>query len=142
MDHVPDTPGIAADIFARIAQANIIVDDIIQTEHQTGCATLSFTVDSSDLKTAQKVVDQASKNWPESKISYNNELAKVSAVGVGMRSHTGVANSMFTALAQAKININAITTSEIKISCLITRDQGPKALRAVHQAFNLDAKPE
>ncbi len=142
LDHVPDTPGIAADIFARIAQANIIVDDIIQTEHQSGCATLSFTVDSSDLKTAQKVVDQASKNWPECKISYKNELAKVSAVGVGMRSHTGVANSMFTALAQAKININAITTSEIKISCLITRDQGPQALRAVHQAFNLDAKPD
>ena len=141
LDHVPDIPGIAADIFARIAQANIIVDDIIQTEHQSGCATLSFTVDSGDLNAAKEVVDQASKNWPECKISYKNELAKVSAVGVGMRSHTGVANSMFTALAHAKININAITTSEIRISCLITREQGPQALRAVHQAFNLDTQP-
>ena len=141
MDHVPDTPGIAADIFARVAQANIIVDDIIQTEHESGCATLSFTVDSGDLKTAEKVVEEVRAIWPGCKISYNTELAKVSAVGVGMRSHTGVAHSMFRALAQAKININAITTSEIKISCLISRDQGPQALRAIHKAFNLESAP-
>ncbi len=141
MDHVPDTPGIAADIFARVAKANITVDDIIQTEHESGCATLSFTVDSGELKTAQKVVDEMRANWPGCKISYDNELAKVSAVGVGMRSHTGVAHSMFRALAQAKININAITTSEIKISCLVGRDQGPQALRAIHKAFNLESAP-
>ena len=141
MDHVPDTPGIAADIFARVAKSNIIVDDIIQTEHESGCATLSFTVDSRELKTAQKVIDEVTANWAGCKISYNNELAKVSAVGVGMRSHTGVAHSMFRALAQAKININAITTSEIKISCLIGRDQGPQALRAIHKAFGLESEP-
>ncbi len=141
MDHVPDTPGIAADLFARIAKANVIVDDIIQTEHESGCATLSFTVDLAELKAAQKVVDEIKASWSGCKISYNNELAKVSAVGVGMRSHTGVAHSMFSALAKAKININAITTSEIKISCLVSRDQGPQALRAIHEAFNLDAAP-
>ncbi len=141
MDHVPNTPGIAADIFSRVAKANIIVDDIIQTEHESGCATLSFTVDSGELKAAQKVVAEVKANWPGCKISYDNELAKVSAVGVGMRSHTGVAHSMFRALAQAKININAITTSEIKLSCLISRDQGPQALRAVHKAFNLESAP-
>ena len=140
MDHVPDTPGIAADIFARIAQANVIVDDIIQTEHGTGCATLSFTVDSVDLKTAQEVVAKPAASWPGCEISYNTDLAKVSAVGVGMRSHTGVAHTMFRALAEAKININAITTSEIRISCLIARDQGEEALRAIHKAFGLEAK--
>lgn len=140
MDNVPDTPGIAADIFARIAQANVIVDDIIQTEHGTGGATLSFTVDSADLKTAQDVVAQPAANWSGCKISCDTELAKVSAVGVGMRSHTGVAHSMFRALAKAKININAITTSEIRISCLIARTQGAEALRVVHKAFGLEAK--
>ncbi len=141
MDHIPDTPGIAADVFSRVAKSNIIVDDIIQTEHESGCATLSFTVDSGELKMAERVIDEVTANWPGCKISYNNELAKVSAVGVGMRSHTGVAHSMFSALAQAKININAITTSEIKISCLIGRDQGPQALRAIHKAFNLESSP-
>ena len=141
MDHIPDTPGIAADVFSRVAKSNIIVDDIIQTEHESGCATLSFTVDSRELKTAQKVIDEVTANWAGCKISYNNELAKVSAVGVGMRSHTGVAHSMFRALAQAKININAITTSEIKISCLIGRGQGPQALRAIHKAFGLESEP-
>ena len=141
IDHVPDTPGTAADLFARIAKANIIVDDIIQTEHESHCATLSFTVDLGELKAAQEVVTKMKENWPKCKISHNNELSKVSAVGVGMRSHTGVAHSMFSALAKAKININAITTSEIKISCLISRDQGPQALRAIHEAFNLGSAP-
>ena len=140
MDHVPDTPGIAADIFARIAQANVIVDDIIQTEHGTGCATLSFTVDTADLKTAQEVVAKPAANWEGCEISCETELAKVSAVGVGMRSHTGVAHTMFRALAETKININAITTSEIRISCLISREQGPEAMRVVHQAFGLESK--
>ena len=140
MDHVPDTPGIAADIFARIAKANVIVDDIIQTEHGTGCATLSFTVDSADLKTAQEVAARPAADWEGCEISCETELAKVSAVGVGMRSHTGVAHTMFRALAEAKININAITTSEIRISCLISREQGPEAMRVVHKAFGLESK--
>lgn len=141
MDHVPDTPGVAAGIFARIAQANVSVDDIIQTEHGDGCATLSFTIDSADLPTAQKVVADASTDWSECEISCNNNLAKVSAVGVGMRSHTGVAHTMFKALAEAKININAITTSEIRISCLIDRKQGQQALQLVHKAFGLSQGP-
>ena len=86
------------------------------------------------------MVAQPAANWPDCKISCDTELAKVSAVGVGMRSHTGVAHSMFRALAKAKININAITTSEIRISCLITRTQGAEALRVVHGAFGLEAK--
>ena len=142
MDHVPDTPGIAADVFARVAEAKVMVDDIIQTEHQSGCATLSFTVDAKELKAAQAVVNEVSQDWPDCKINYNNELAKVSAVGVGMRSHTGVAHNMFRALAKAKININAITTSEIKISCLVSREQGAKALQVVHKSFGLEEAPD
>ena len=137
MDHVPDTPGVAAGVFARIAQGNVSVDDIIQTEHGDGCATLSFTIDLADLPAARQIVTEASADWPDCQITCNNDLAKVSAVGVGMRSHTGVAYNMFHALAEAKININAITTSEIRISCLINREQGPDALKVVHQAFGL-----
>ena len=140
MDHVPDKPGIAADIFAQIAQANVIVDDIIQTEHSSGCATLSFTVDTADLKTAQEVVSKPASGWEACQISCNTQLAKVSAVGVGMRSHTGVAHTMFSALAKAKINIDAITTSEIRISCLISQEQGAQAMQVVHQAFGLDSE--
>ena len=140
IDHIPDTPGIAADIFAHVAQGKIIVDDIIQTEHASRCATLSFTIDANDLKAAQKIIREVSADWPKCKITYNNELAKVSAVGVGMRSHTGVAHNMFSALAKAKININAITTSEIKISCLIDREQGAKALRVIHESFGLESE--
>jgi aspartate kinase len=140
MDHVPDTPGIAADIFAQIAQANVIVDDIIQTEHSSGCATLSFTVDSSDLKTAQEVVGKPASQWQGCQISCETDLAKVSAVGVGMRSHTGVAHTMFRALAKAEINIKAITTSEIRISCLISREQRVEAMRVVHGAFGLGSR--
>lgn len=140
MDHVPDTPGIAADIFSQIAKSNVVVDDIIQTEHGSGCATLSFTVDSADLKAAQDVVSKPASDWQGCRISCDTELAKVSAVGVGMRSHTGVAHTMFKALANAKININAITTSEIRISCLIKREQGEEAMRVVHEAFGLGSE--
>ena len=137
MDHVPDTPGVAAGVFARIAKGNVSVNDIIQTEHGDGCATLSFTIDLADLPAARQIVTDAAADWSDCQISCNNNLAKVSAVGVGMRSHTGVAYNMFHALAEAKININAITTSEIRISCLINRDQGPEALKVVHRAFGL-----
>ncbi len=138
--NVPDHPGVAARVFHTLADANIVVDDIIQTLADDGTANISFTVDLGDLADAKKVVDKLCQNL-RCQVQYNDQLAKVSVVGVGMRVHTGVAQRMFSALAQAKINIQNITTSEIRISCLIDRDQGKEALRLVHDAFELGGKP-
>ena len=139
--NVPDRPGVAARIFHTIANAHIVVDDIIQTIDERKRATVSFTVDLSDLVDARKVVATLCKTLG-CKAVFEDHLAKVSAVGVGMRTHTGVAGRMFAALAKAGINIQNITTSEIKISCLINRSQGKQALRLVHDAFDLGRKPK
>jgi aspartate kinase len=138
--NVPDRPGVAARIFHTIAAGNIVVDDIIQTTGQDKAATISFTIDLADLDDAKKVVERICRDLGCQAV-FEDHLAKVSAVGVGMRVHTGVAERMFSALAKAGINIQNITTSEIKISCLIDRDQGKDALRAVHDAFDLGKKP-
>lgn len=136
---VPDRPGIAATIFARIASANIVVDDIIQNVMDDNTANISFTVEHGDLADIKPVVDQLIKELGSpAQVSYQDGLAKVSAVGVGMKTHTGVAERMFKALADAKINIQNITTSEIKISCIIAREDGPRALQVIHDAFELE----
>jgi aspartate kinase len=137
---VTDKPGVAAKVFHAIATGNVVVDDIIQTLADDKTATISFTVDLGELDDARKVVDGLCKQLNCAAI-YEENLAKVSAVGVGMRVHTGVAERMFAALAKAGVNIQNITTSEIKISVLIDRDQGKEALRLVHDAFELGGKP-
>jgi aspartate kinase len=135
---VPDQPGIAAKIFSDIADANIVVDDIIQNVMDDNTANISFTVEHGDLTDMKPVVDRIVKDLGGgSKATYNSDLAKVSVVGVGMRTHTGVAQRMFKALAEAQINIQNITTSEIKISCIIDKEQSEKALQIVHDAFEL-----
>jgi len=138
---VPDTPGTAAKVFHTIATHNIVVDDIIQTLDDSNKATIAFTVDLADLADAKKVVAKLCQDLACQAV-FEDNLAKVSVVGVGMRVHTGVAERMFAALAKAGINIQNITTSEIKISCLINRDQGKQALRLVHDAFDLGSKPK
>ena len=144
--HVPDRPGVCATIFGRIAAHNIVVDDIIQTISDDGTANVSFTVEHGDLADIKPVIEQLVGDLGAAAGSarFDANLAKVSVVGVGMRSHTGVAQRMFAALAGASVNIENITTSEIKISCIIARADGPTALRAVHDAFELggvDGKP-
>lgn len=136
---VKDQPGVAARVFHTIADANIVVDDIIQTIADDGTATISFTVDLGDLADAQKVIDRLCQSL-KCTAKFDDHLAKISVVGVGMRVHTGVAQRMFSALAKAGINIQNITTSEIRISCLIDRQQGKEALRLVHDAFELGGK--
>src|SRR5829696_2533209 len=135
---VPDRPGIAAKIFGDIAAANLVVDDIIQVVMDDNTANISFTVEHGDLHDIKPVVERITKELgPTTKAIYQGDLAKVSVVGVGMRVHTGVAQRMFKALADAKVNIQNITTSEIKISCIIDKENGPKALQIVHDAFEL-----
>src|SRR3954471_20138667 len=137
--NVPDRPGIAAKIFSTIAEANIVVDDIIQNVMDDKTANISFTVEHGDLHDIMPVVDRIMKSLGAgTQAIYNSDLAKVSVVAVGMRTHTGVAQRMFKALADARVNIQNITTSEIKISCIIDKEQANKALQVVHDAFELE----
>jgi aspartate kinase len=138
---VPDKPGIAAEIFSRLAKADIVVDDIIQTLDEEGLADISFTVDLGDLPTTRQVVGKLQKEL-DCITKVEEHFSKVSVVGMGMRIHTGVAQAMFSTLAEAGINIQNITTSEIKISCLINENDGREALKLVHDAFNLGGSPK
>ncbi|MGD0389943.1 MAG: aspartate kinase [Tepidisphaeraceae bacterium] len=136
--NVPDHPGVAAKIFGDIAAANIVVDDIIQNVMDDNTANISFTVEHGDLHEIKPVVDRLVRELGgKTAPIYQDGLAKVSAVGVGMKVHTGVAQRMFKALADGKINIQNITTSEIKISCIISKEDANRALQIVHDAFDL-----
>ena len=137
--NVPDHPGLAAKIFHQIATHNVVVDDIIQTTAPGEKATVSFTVELEDLPEARQVVEKLSKTL-SCQARLEDHLAKVSVIGMGMRMHTGVAQRMFDTLGKANINIQNITTSEIKISCLIDRSEGKRALQLVHDAFDLGRK--
>jgi aspartate kinase len=135
---VPDQPGVAARIFGDIAEANIVVDDIIQNVMDDNTAHISFTVEHGDLADIRPVIDKVCKDLgARTAPIYQSDLSKVSVVGVGMRVHTGVAQKMFKTLADAKINIQNISTSEIRISCIISKEDGPRAMQLVHDAFEL-----
>lgn len=135
---VPDKPGVAAQLFEIIASENIVVDMIIQNVSERGASDISFTVPQQEMKRAIKVGEEMKKTLGAREVRADEKVAKVSAVGVGMRSHSGVAARMFKALADAGINIDMISTSEIKISCVVGADRGRDALRAIHKAFELD----
>jgi aspartate kinase len=137
LKQVPDRPGVVATIFGAVGSANIVVDDIIQNVLADGTANISFTVEHGDVADLKKVVDEQIQSLGGGTATYDTHLVKVSVVGVGMKQSTGVAAKMFGALAREKVNIQNITTSEIRISCLIAKEDGDKALRAVHAAFEL-----
>ena len=135
---VPDMPGVAAKIFGDIAAANIVVDDIIQNVLDDNTANISFTVEHGDLADIRPVVDKLCKDMgAKTAPIYQGDLSKISVVGVGMKTHTGVAQKMFKTLADAKINIQNISTSEIRISVIIDKEDGPRALQLVHDTFEL-----
>jgi aspartate kinase len=136
---VPDVPGMAAKLFEPIADANIVVDMIIQTSStEKGCADVAFTVPHSDFAKTLQIVKEVIKGFGGKEVKSNESIAKVSIVGVGMRSHSSVATQMFSALAKEGINIQMISTSEIKISCIIDSKYTELAVRALHDAFELD----
>ena len=139
---VPDRPGVVRRIFGAIAAANIVVDMIVQNIATDGVTEVSFTVNDADLEQTLLVADEASRAAGATGLTHEPEVAKVSVVGLGMRTHTGVAQEMFQALSDAGINIQMITTSEIKISVLVDRPSARKALQVVHQAFGLDQPVE
>ena len=134
---VPDRPGVAARLFARLASANVNVDMIIQNKTDTKSTDISFTVFKNELKRALEVVKKAAADLGTRHVSHDANIAKLSIVGVGMRSHSGVASKMFGCLARKKINIDMISTSEIKISCVINGKRGKEALKAIHKEFGL-----
>ena len=136
---LPDIPGVAAKLFKPIADANIVVDMIIQTSStEKGCADVAFTVPKSDFTKTLQIVKDTIKELGGKEVKSNEDIAKVSIVGVGMRSHSNVATQMFSALAKEGINIHMISTSEIKISCIIDSKYTELAVRALHDAFELD----
>ena len=137
---VPDQPGAVAHIFGPLADAAINVDMIIQNiSHGTGSTDVTFTVPASDLSRSLDVLAREQKTIGFADVVHDTRVAKISVVGVGMRSHAGVAATMFKALAARGINVQAITTSEIKVSVLIDEDETELAVRVLHTAYGLDA---
>jgi aspartate kinase len=140
---VPDTPGVAARIFKELAAANINVDMIVQNVSAAGHTDLSFTVAKDDIAKTRRVVEPLVQKVKAAGLNFDGDIAKVSIVGVGMKSHSGVAFKMFDILAVNKINIEMISTSEIKISVAIRATEADQAVRSLHKAFGMDApKPK
>lgn len=136
---VPDRPGIAAKLFKGIADASIVVDMIVQNVSGDGKATdISFTVPKTDSKKALKLTQDIAKDLGAKRVTSRDDIAKISIVGVGMRTHSGVAAKMFETLAGHKINIMMISTSEIKVSCIIDVKYTELAVRVLHEAFELE----
>lgn len=135
---VPDRPGVVHSLFRTIADAHVVVDMIVQNVGTDGTTEVSFTVAATDLAETLLAAESAARAIGASEVTHDAEVSKVSVVGLGMRTHTGVATAMFESLAEADINIQMIATSEIKISVLVDRQSASPALRAVHQAFRLD----
>ncbi len=138
---VPDRPGVAAYIFNALGKENINVDVIVQGEPEKGKNDITLTVKEEDMNKAVEVLEKVRERLGAERVDYDSSVAKVSIVGVGMRSHPGVAARMFDALARENINIMMISTSEILISCIIQEKEGEKAIRALHKEFGLDKEP-
>ena len=137
--HVPDRPGVAAAIFGPLSAANVNVDMIVQNLSSDGATDMTFTVSRADLARTQAILAEHAEQIGSSTVLADPDVAKISVVGVGMRSHAGVATTMFATLAERGINIQVISTSEIKVSVLIAAEYTELAVRALHTAYGLDA---
>jgi aspartate kinase len=137
---VPDTPGVAARVFRALADSGVNVDMIVQNVSADGHTDMTFTLPKTDLAIAEPILDQLAKQIEVGGILYDSDIAKVSLVGAGMKSHPGVAADMFEALADAGINIEMITTSTIRISCVVRASNVDAAVRAIHEKFRLFAE--
>jgi aspartate kinase len=134
---VPDRPGIAAQVFGAVADKNVVVDMIVQNISRDGYTDISFTLPRGDHARAREALESIARQVGAEGIAHDERVAKVSIVGVGMRSHSGVAAQMFGALSREGINIQMISTSEIAISCVIEDKYAELAVRALHDAFGL-----
>lgn len=134
---VPDKPGIAAKLFKEISKSDINVDTIVQNVSRKGHTDVSFTVPLTQLNKTKLLMNRFTSRIKGGRVLEDRDIARVSIVGVGMKAHTGVASAMFEALAEKKININMISTSEISISCIINKKNSKKAVKAIHSKFRL-----
>jgi aspartate kinase len=141
VEGVPDRPGAAMTVFSKVATKNIAMDMIVQNVGERGAADITFTVPRDELPATLKAVDGAVQELGAARYSYDDDVAKISVVGLGMATRPGVAEAMFRALAERGINILMISTSEIKISVLVAREFAQEALRTVHEAFELEKQP-
>jgi aspartate kinase len=139
LNDVPDKPGTASKIFTPLSEANIVVDMIVQNISHKGLTDLTFTTGKADAKKAFKIMEKVGTEVGANQVTIDEGIAKISIVGSGMRSHSGVATQMFEILSREGINIEMISTSEIKISCVIKEKYGELAVRALHTGFGLDA---
>ena len=142
LKEVPDQPGIAANIFEPIATAGLSVDMIVQNISAEGHTDLSFTLAREELNEAMTIMDKVAKKIHAGNVNADSKIAKISIVGAGMRSHSGVAAHIFKSLSKEKINILMISTSEIKVSCIIDQKHTKTAINSLHKAFNLEKKPK
>jgi aspartate kinase len=140
LKRVPDQPGISSKIFSPLAEAGIQVDMIIQNTRSGGETDLTFTVTKTDFAQAVEISTKVAKEINATEVLTADDIAKVSVIGVGMKNHSGVASTMFTALAKENINIRLISTSEIRISCVIDERYAELAVRVLHDAFGLEKK--
>ncbi|MFO8058951.1 MAG: aspartate kinase, partial [bacterium] len=140
IQHVPDRPGVAAKVFKPLSNANISVDMIIQNVSEAGYTDISFTVRKEDLARARELAKEASRKLEAEGVTTDDNVVKVSVVGLGMRSHAGVASRMFEALSAGNVNIQMISTSEIKVSCVVDKKYGELAVRLLHDEFELHKK--
>ena len=136
---VPDQPGVASKILGPVTDANIEIDMIVQNIAEDGCTDFTFTVHRNDYETAYALLQTVSKELGAKKVKGDNAIVKISLVGVGMRSHAGIANTMFDTLAKENINIRMISTSEIKISVVVDEKYLELGVRSLHDAFGLDS---
>ena len=138
---VPDRPGMAAEIFRELAEQGLNVDMIVQNVSREGSTDVSFTVVKGDLPATLRVTRHAAHQTGAGEVTTDEGVAKISIVGLGMRSHSGIAAKMFEALARERVNIEMISTSEIKISCIVRKTHAERAMRAIHRAFGLNRAP-
>jgi len=139
---VPDQPGIAYQILGAVADGNVNVDMIVQNVGADGTTDFTFTVHRADFKKAKSILEQQSRQLGAREVTGDDQIVKISIVGVGMRSHAGIASTMFKALADEGINIQMISTSEIKVSVVVDEKYLELAVRALHSAFNLEEEPQ
>ena len=137
IENLPNQPGVARSVFSAVAEGNVMVDMIVQSSPVRGQASLSFTVPQSDLEKCTELLTNVVAPWTESRITFDESIARLSVMGIGLRSHTGVGDRMFRALADEQINIQMINTSEILMSAVIAADAGERALACLKKAFKL-----
>ena len=134
---VPDRPGVAAQVFSAVADQNIVVDMIVQNISRDGFTDMSFTLPRGDRARSVAALEDVARRVGAEGVQFNDRVAKISIVGVGMRSHSGVAARMFAVLSKEGVNIQMISTSEIAVSCVVDDKYAELAVRALHEAFEL-----